>query len=164
MQPALILPIVNHPAVTRHRHTARRQAALRRLGQIGPFLEGFSLRLPAARLFHSRLASDLQTEGQNPHRLCAPGPGPRGQKWHRAYKQFIREVSRHSLAIIHGHVANPRAASRSRAWTRRLGQDGIGGEPDFRRVENVMRGERLTQVILLGQIGQARTKQPARSC
>jgi hypothetical protein len=47
---------------------------------------------------------------------------PEVKQWNRAYKQlkqFIREVSRHSLAIIHGHVANQRAASRSRALTRR---------------------------------------------
>ena len=44
------------------------------------------------------------------------------KEWTRTYKQLkklIRQVSRHSLALIHGHVANQRAASRSRALTRR---------------------------------------------
>ncbi len=31
---------MKNESVTNNRHTARRQAALRRLGQIGPFLEG----------------------------------------------------------------------------------------------------------------------------
>jgi hypothetical protein len=31
---------MKHNSVTTNRHTARRQVALRRLGQIGPFLEG----------------------------------------------------------------------------------------------------------------------------
>ena len=41
--------------------------------------------------------------------------------WTRTYKhlkKLIREVTRHSLGLIHGHVANRRAASRFRALTR----------------------------------------------
>jgi hypothetical protein len=47
---------------------------------------------------------------------------PEVKKWNRTYQQLkklIRQVSRHSLAMIHGHVANQRAANRSRALTRR---------------------------------------------
>jgi hypothetical protein len=37
---------------------------------------------------------------------------------HRCLKKLIREVSRHSLALIRGHVANQRAAKRAQASTR----------------------------------------------
>ncbi len=42
--------------------------------------------------------------------------------WTRTYKHLkllIRQVTRHSLALIHRHVANQRAAKRSLALTRR---------------------------------------------
>jgi hypothetical protein len=42
--------------------------------------------------------------------------------WTQTYKQLrklIRQVTRHSLGLIRGHVANQRAAKRSRALTRR---------------------------------------------
>lgn len=46
---------------------------------------------------------------------------PEVKKWTRTYKELkklIRQVSRQSLALIHGHVANRQAASRSKALTR----------------------------------------------
>jgi hypothetical protein len=42
--------------------------------------------------------------------------------WSRHYQQLkklIRQVTRHSLALIHGHVANRRAAQGGRAWSRK---------------------------------------------
>jgi hypothetical protein len=41
--------------------------------------------------------------------------------WNRNYRQLkklIRQVSRHSLGLIRGHVANRRAANRFQASTR----------------------------------------------
>ena len=111
----------NH-RVTINRHTARRQTALRRLGQIGPFLEGSlcSFRRPGCTTpgWHLTFKQKAKTcTVYVPMDLV-----PEVKKWNRAHKQLkklIREVSRHSLAIIHRHVANQRAASRSRALTRR---------------------------------------------
>ena len=108
--------------VTTNRHTARRQAALRRLGRIGPFLEGSlcSFQRPGCSTpgWHLTFKQKAKTRT-----VYVPmGLVPEVKKWNRAHKQlkqFIRAVSRHSLAIIHGHVANQRAASRSRALTRR---------------------------------------------
>jgi hypothetical protein len=111
----------NH-RVTTNRHTARRQTALRRLGQIGPFLEGSlcSFQRPGCTTpgWHLTFKQKAKTRTVYvPMDLV-----PEVKKWNRTYKQLkelIRQVSRHSLAIIHGHVANQRAASRSRALTRR---------------------------------------------
>jgi hypothetical protein len=113
---------MKHLPVTTHRHTARRQAALRRLGQIGPFLEGSlcSFQRPGCSTpgWHLTFKQRAKTRTVYvPMDLV-----PEVKKWNRAHKQLkklLREVSRHSLALIHSHVANQRAASRSRALTRR---------------------------------------------
>jgi hypothetical protein len=113
---------MKHNSVTTNRHTARCQAALRHLGQIGPFLEGSlcSFQRPGCSTpgWHLTFKQKAKTRTVYvPMDLV-----PEVKRWNRAHKQLkklIREVSRHSLAIIHGHVANQRAASRSRALTRR---------------------------------------------
>ena len=108
--------------VTVNRHTARRQAALRRLGQTGPFLEGSlcSFKRPgcAAPGWHLTFKQKAKT-----HTVYVPMDlVTEVKQWTRAYQQLkklIREVSRHSLALIHGHVSDRRAAQRARALTRR---------------------------------------------
>jgi hypothetical protein len=113
---------MKHNSVTTNRHTARRQAALRLLGRIGPFLEGSlcSFKRPGCSTpgWHLTFKQRAKTRTVYvPMDLV-----PEVKQWNRTHKQLkklIREVSRHSLAIIHSHVANQRAASRSRALTRR---------------------------------------------
>ena len=105
-------------SITNNRHTTRRQAALHRLGQIGPFLEGSlcSFKRPGCTApgWHLTFKQKAKTRTVYvPMDLV-----PEVKQWTQTYKQLkklIREVSRHSLALIHGHVANQRAASRSRA-------------------------------------------------
>ncbi len=109
-------------SVTNNRHTARRAAALQRLGQIGPFLEGSlcSFKRPGCRApgWHLTFKQKAKTRTVYvPVELV-----PEVKQWTRTYKQLkklIREVSRQSLALIHGHVANQRAAKRSLALMRR---------------------------------------------
>ena len=113
---------MKNKSVTSNRHTARRQAALRRLDQIGPFLEGslcsfkrHGCSTPGWHLTFKQKAKTCTV--YVPMDLV-----PEVKQWNRTHKQLkklIREVSRHSLALIHSHVANRRAASRSRALTRR---------------------------------------------
>jgi hypothetical protein len=109
-------------ALTRsNRHTARRQAALRRLAQIGPFLEGSlcSFKRPGCKApgWHLTFKHKAKTRTVYvPLDLV-----PEVKQWTRTcqqLKKLIREVSRQSLALIHSHVANRRAASRGRASTR----------------------------------------------
>jgi hypothetical protein len=52
----------------------------------------------------------LEREPQKP--TTGPGSGYGGSEF------LIREVSRHSLGLIRGHVANRRAAKRAQALTR----------------------------------------------
>lgn len=110
----------NH-SVAQNRHTARRNAALQRLAAIGPFLEGSlcSFKRPGCRnpgwhlTFKQKAKTrtvyvpiDLVTEVKTWTRT------------HKELKKLIRQVSRQSLALIHGHVANRRAANRSKALTK----------------------------------------------
>jgi len=107
--------------VTTNRHSLRRQAALRRLAQVGPFLEGSlcSFKRPGCSSpgWHLTFKQKAKTRTVYvPMDLV-----PEVKKWNQAHqhlKKLIREVSRHSLALIHAHVANRRAAKRSRALTR----------------------------------------------
>jgi len=111
---------VKNSAPASNRHTTRRQAALRRIGQIGPFLEGSlcSFKRPgcSAPGWHLTFKQKAKTRTVYvPVDLV-----PQVKEWTQTYKQLkklIREVSRQSLALIHGHVANQRAASRSRRLT-----------------------------------------------
>jgi hypothetical protein len=107
-------------SATHNRHTTRRQTALRRIGLIGPFLEGSlcSFKRPGCTApgWHLTFKQKAKTRTVYvPVDLVAEV-----KRWTQTYKQLkklIREVSRHSLALIHGHVANQRAASRSRRLT-----------------------------------------------
>jgi hypothetical protein len=109
----------NHQTVAPNRHTVRRAAALQRLGQIGPFLEGSlcSFKRPGCRTpgWHLTFKQKAKTRT-----VYVPmDMVPEVKKWtrtHKELKKLIRQVSRHSLALIHGHVANRQAASRSKAW------------------------------------------------
>jgi hypothetical protein len=106
--------------VINNRHVTRRQTALRRLGLIGPFLEGSlcSFKRPGCTApgWHLTFKQKAKTRTVYvPMDLV-----PQVKQWTRTYKRLkklIREVSRHSRALIHGHVANQRAASRSRRLT-----------------------------------------------
>lgn len=108
-------------SIVTNRHTTLRAAALARLAQTPPFLEGSlcpvkrpGCATPGWHLTFKQkgktrtvyvpidLVSEVKTWTQN----------------HRRLKKLIREVSRHSLGLIRGHVANQRAARRAQALTR----------------------------------------------
>lgn len=112
----------NHKPVFHNRHTVRRATALQRIGQIGPFLEGSlcSFNRPGCVAPGWHLTFKQRTKTRTvyvPMDLV-----PEVKQWTRTYKQLkklIREVSRQSLALIHGHVANQRAANRIQPSTSR---------------------------------------------
>jgi len=113
---------MNTNSSTNNRHTLLRQTAIRRLGQLGPFLEGSlcAFKRPGCRApgWHLTFKQKAKTRTVYvPLDLV-----PEVKIWTRNYKQLkklIRQVSRHSLALIHRHVANQRAASRGRRLTSR---------------------------------------------
>ena len=107
--------------VSPNRHTQRRQLALSRLAQIGPFIEGSlcSFKRPGCAKPGWHLT--FKQKGKT-HTVYVPMELVQEVKtWtqtHKQLKKIIREVSRNSLALIRRHVANQRAAKRSQALTR----------------------------------------------
>ena len=109
-------------SVPANRHTTRRQAALRRLGQIGPFLEGSLCSFKRTGCATPGWHLTFKQQGKTRTVYVPMDLVSEVKQWtrtHQQLKQLIREVSRHSLALIRSHVANRQAASRSRALTRR---------------------------------------------
>ena len=110
-------PTANLP----NRHTKARAAALRQIAQLGPFLEGSlsSFKRPGCTQPGWHLTFKQQGRTRTlyvPMDLVA-----QVKAWTRNYrhlKKLIRQVTCHSRALIHSHLASQRAASRSRALTR----------------------------------------------
>jgi hypothetical protein len=104
-----------------NRHTRARQAALRQVAQLGPFVEGslspFKRPGCAQPGWHLTFKAHGRTRTLYvPMELVA-----QVKQWtqnYRRLKKLIRQVTRHSRALVRGHVANQRAASRFRASTR----------------------------------------------
>lgn len=103
-----------------NRHTSARRAALRQVAQLGPFLEGslspFKRPGCAQPGWHLTFKAHGRTRTLYvPMELVAEV-----KQWtqnYRRLKKLIRQVTRHSRALVRAHVANRRAASRFRAST-----------------------------------------------
>jgi hypothetical protein len=109
MKPSAIVP---------NRHTQARQAALRQIAQIGPLLEGSLSAFQRPGCTRPGWHLTFKAQGRTrtlyvPMELVAEV-----KQWtlnYRRLKGLIRQVTRHSRALIRGHLANRRAASRSQA-------------------------------------------------
>ena len=105
-----------------NRHTQAREGALRHLAQVGPFIEGSlsAFRRPGCAQpgWHLTFKQRGRTRTLYvPMELVA-----QVKTWTQNYrhlKQLIRQVTRHSRALIHRHVANRQAANRFKALTSR---------------------------------------------
>jgi hypothetical protein len=105
-----------------NRHTQARDAALRKIAQVGPFLEGALCQFKRPGCDKPGWHLTFKQQGRTRTVYVPMDLVSDVKSWTRTYKhlkQLIRQVTRHSLGLIHGHVANRRAADRSRAWTRR---------------------------------------------
>jgi hypothetical protein len=110
------------PSIPANRHCVRRASALAALAQSQPFIEGSlcSFKRPGCAQpgWHLTFKQKAKTRTVYvPMELVSEV-----KQWTRNYKRLkklIRDVSRHSLAIIHGHVAVRRAAKRVQASTPR---------------------------------------------
>jgi hypothetical protein len=112
---------MNPSAIPPNRHTRARQATLRQITQLGPFIEGSLSPFPRPGCAQPGWHLTFKQRGRTrtlyvPRELIAEV-----KKWTRNYrhlKSLIRQVTRHSRALIRSHVANRRAASRCQALTR----------------------------------------------
>ena len=113
---------MNPSAIVANRHTHLRQTALRQIAQLGPFIEGSLSPFQRPGCTQPGWHLTFQRRGRTrtlyvPMELVATV-----KQWTRNYrhlKQLIRQVTRHSRALIHRQVANRQAANRSKALTSR---------------------------------------------
>ncbi len=111
MYPSVIVP---------NRHTHRRQAALRHIAQLGPFIQGSLSPFKRPGCTQPGWHLTFKAQGRTrtlyvPRELVATV-----KQWTRNYRRLkglVRQITRHSRALIHGHRANRRAANRSQALT-----------------------------------------------
>jgi hypothetical protein len=111
---------VNPSAIVPNRHTQGRQAALRQITQLGPFIEGSLCAFKRPGCTQPGWHLTFKARGRTrtlyvPMELVAEV-----KQWtlnYRHLKRLIRQVTRHSRALIHGHLANRRAAHRAKALT-----------------------------------------------
>jgi hypothetical protein len=105
-----------------NRHTQARDAALRQIAQVGPFLEGALCQFHRPGCAKPGWHLTFKQRGRTRTVYVPMDLVGEVKSWTRTYKhlkKLIRQVTRHSLGLIHGHVAHRRAAVRSRALTRR---------------------------------------------
>ena len=108
---------MKHATLSSSRHYRLRDAYLRQLGKLGPFLEGTlsSVRRPGRKPLAWQVTFKRGGKTRTvyvPRELI-----PEVQRWaneYRRLKQLLRKISLESLAIIRRHVAVRRAESRGR--------------------------------------------------
>ena len=105
-----------------NRHSQARDLALRNLAQSGPFLEGNLCQFHRPGCATPGWHLTFKQQGRTRTVYVPMDLVDEVKTWTRNYKllkKLIRKVTRHSLALVRGHVANRRAANRSRALMRR---------------------------------------------
>ena len=109
---------MNPSAIVPNRHTHAREAAQRQIARLGPFLEGSLSPFQRPGCSQPGWHLTFKQPGRTrtlyvPRELVAEV-----KQWtlnYRQLKRLIRQFARHSRTLIHGHLANQRAASRSQA-------------------------------------------------
>lgn len=113
---------MNPNVIVPNRHTQARAASLRQIAQLGPFIEGSLSPFKRPGCSQPGWHLTFKQRGRTrtlyvPMELVATV-----KQWtlnYRRLKTLIRQVTRHSRALIHRQVANQRAANRSKALTHR---------------------------------------------
>jgi hypothetical protein len=112
---------MNPSAIIPNRHTQGRHAALHQIAQIGPFIEGSLSAFKRPGCTQPGWHLTFKQRGRTRTLYVPMELVVEVKQWtlnYRHLKRLIRQVTRHSRALIHGHLANRRAASRSRALMR----------------------------------------------
>ena len=105
-----------------NRHTKARDQALRQIAHVGPFLEGALCQFQRPGCAKPGWHLTFKQKGRTRTVYVPMELVTDVKSWTRNYKhlkRLIRQVTRHSLGLIHGHVASRRAANRFRALTHR---------------------------------------------
>jgi len=106
---------------TKNRHDTKRQAALAKIAQIGPLIEGHLSQFKRPGCVEPGWHLTFKKKGKTSTVYVPVDLAHEVKTWTKNYRQLkklIREVTRHSLGLIRGHVANRRAALPSQALTK----------------------------------------------
>lgn len=98
-----------------NRFTQRRQARLKEMAQIGPFVTGSLIGVQHPRCKHVAWRLTFKVKARTKTVYVPVDMAVEVKQWTKEYqrlKKLIWEVNRNSLALIHGHVAARRAANR----------------------------------------------------
>jgi hypothetical protein len=112
---------MNATATVSNRHTRARQATLRQVAQLGPFIEGSLSSFKRPRCSEPGWHLTFKQRGRTRTLYVPMDLVATVKQWTRNYrrlKRLIRQVTRHSRALIHRHAASRRAANRFQALTR----------------------------------------------
>lgn len=104
-----------------NRHSRARALALRKIAQVGPFLEGAFCQFKRPGCAKPGWHLTFKQKGRTRTVYVPMDLASEVKSWTQNYKhlkKLIRQVTRHSLGLVRDHVANRRAASRFRASTR----------------------------------------------
>jgi len=105
-----------------NRHAQARDAALRQLAQVGPFLEGALCQFKRPGCQKPGWHLTFKQKGRTRTVYVPMDLVSDVKSWTQTFKhlkKLIRQVTRHSLGLIRRHVAKRRAAKRGRALTAR---------------------------------------------
>jgi hypothetical protein len=103
-----------------NRHTKARAAALRQIAQLGPFIEGSLSAFQRPGCAQPGWHLTFKQQGRTRTLYVPMDLVAQVKTWtqnYRRLKKLIRQVTRHCRALVHGHVANRRAASRAQVLT-----------------------------------------------
>src|SRR5512140_1532405 len=106
--------------VPANRHTKARDHALCQIARVGPFLEGALCQFQRPGCARPGWHLTFKQKGRTRTVYVPMELVTDVKSWTRNYrhlKRLIRQVTRHSLGLIHGHVASRRAARRFQAST-----------------------------------------------
>jgi len=100
----------------KNRFEQKRAAQLKQLAKIGPFVEVSLIGVQHPTCKHVAWRLTFKVKGKTRTVYVPVDMAQEIKEWTREYrrlKTLIRRITRNSLALIHGHVAARRAASRA---------------------------------------------------
>ncbi len=109
---------MNSNAINANRHSRARQATLRPITQLGPFIEGSRCAFKRPGCTQPGWHLTYKHRGTTRTLYVPMEWVAEVKQWTLNYhrlKGLIRPMTRHSRALLHGHRANRRAANRSQA-------------------------------------------------
>jgi hypothetical protein len=111
---------MNATVLTGNRHHTRRQAALAKLGQLGPLIEGHLASFKRPGCAQPGWHLTYKNEGKTTTVYVPMDLVAEVKTWtqnYRRLKTIVREITRHSLALIRQHGPAQRAARSKKTST-----------------------------------------------